>query len=178
MFKIQYRGMVFEMHPMYHPLFVQFLTYFNGNQDYFECHEVLEEYWKEIAPRDKTHPLTGWIQLATGLYHWRRENFSGAKTILKKAYITLEQSVNSSFMEEMDGIAILQLMQQARNAVEKKEPFQKFILPITSETLEKQVLISIALLKETDAHFLQHKHMLRDRSDILLARDEKRRSRH
>ncbi|MBK3494273.1 DUF309 domain-containing protein [Viridibacillus sp. YIM B01967] len=166
------------MHPMYHPLFVQFLTYFNGNQDYFECHEVLEEYWKELAPGDKSHPLTGWIQLATGLYHWRRENYTGAETILKKAYITLEQSVNSSFMEEMDGNAVLHFMQQAQKAVEKKEPFEKFILPITATALKTQVHTAITLLPKTDAHFLQHKHMLRDRSDILLARDEKRRSRH
>ncbi|RKJ17377.1 DUF309 domain-containing protein, partial [Butyricicoccus sp. 1XD8-22] len=60
------------MHSLFHPLFVQYFTYFNGNKDYFECHEVLEEYWKILAPGDKKHPLVGYIQLATGMYHWRR----------------------------------------------------------------------------------------------------------
>ncbi|MER2115318.1 MAG: DUF309 domain-containing protein, partial [Solibacillus isronensis] len=41
------------MHPLFHPLFIDYCAYFNGNNDYFECHEVLEEYWKEIAPREK-----------------------------------------------------------------------------------------------------------------------------
>ena len=36
------------MHPYHHPLFVNFIVYFNSNQDYFECHEVLEEYWKSF----------------------------------------------------------------------------------------------------------------------------------
>ena len=42
------------LHPTFHPTFVQFLTHFNDTHDYFECHEVLEDYWKEIAPNDKT----------------------------------------------------------------------------------------------------------------------------
>ena len=36
------------MKPLYNPLFVKFIVYFNENQDFFECHEVLEEYWKEF----------------------------------------------------------------------------------------------------------------------------------
>ena len=62
------------MHPYHHPLFVNFIVYFNSNQDYFECHEVLEEYWKSIPDSDKDHPLTAYILLATGMYHWRRGN--------------------------------------------------------------------------------------------------------
>ena len=29
----------------YEPLYVAYLVYFNRDQDYFECHEVLEELW-------------------------------------------------------------------------------------------------------------------------------------
>ena len=52
------------MHPHQHPLFVNFIVYFNENQDYFECHEVLEEYWKSLPDGcTKDHPLTAYILL-------------------------------------------------------------------------------------------------------------------
>ena len=31
----------------YSPLFVKFIHHFNGDRDYYECHEVLEELWME-----------------------------------------------------------------------------------------------------------------------------------
>ncbi|MFJ8261362.1 DUF309 domain-containing protein [Rummeliibacillus sp. NPDC094406] len=166
------------MHPMHHPLFIQFLTYFNGNQDYFECHEVLEEYWKEVAPRDKKHPLTGWIQLATGLYHWRRENFKGAHTILNKAERTLNASIYDSFLEEINTSNLLHQIHLTQEKVNNHEPYICWYIDIQSPDLKLKVEHSIATLPPSDTYFLQNKHMLRDRSNILLARQEKRRSRH
>lgn len=166
------------MHPMHHPLFVQFLTYFNGNQDYFECHEVLEEYWKVVAPRDKKHPLTGWIQLATGLYHWRRDNFKGAHTILKKAERTLSASVYNPFLEEINTQDLLQKIHLTQEHVSNHELYSCWYIEITSQSLKEKVEHSISLLPPSDNYFIQNKHMLRDRSNILLTRDEKRRSRH
>ncbi|HWI50370.1 MAG TPA: DUF309 domain-containing protein [Rummeliibacillus sp.] len=166
------------MHPMHHPLFIQFLTYFNGNQDYFECHEVLEEYWKEVAPRDKKHPLTGWIQLATGLYHWRRENFKGAHTILKKAERTLNASIYDPFLEEINTFNLLHQIHLTQEKVNNHDPYICWNIDIQSPDLKLKVEHSIATLPPSDTYFLQNKHMLRDRSNILLAREEKRRSRH
>ena len=36
---------------VYPEAYIEYLMYFHGNRDYFECHEVLEEYWKEVSPR-------------------------------------------------------------------------------------------------------------------------------
>lgn len=166
------------MHPMHHPLFIQFLAYFNGNQDYFECHEVLEEYWKEVAPREKTHPLTGWIQLATGLYHWRRGNFKGAHTILKKAERTLTASIYGPFLEEINTLNLLNQLHLAQKKVNNHDPYQSWYIEITSPILKSTVDDFIASLPPSDSNFIQNKHMLRDRSDILFARQQKRRSRH
>ncbi|WP_397537626.1 DUF309 domain-containing protein [Rummeliibacillus pycnus] len=166
------------MHPMHHPLFIEFLTYFNGNQDYFECHEVLEEYWKEVAPRDKKHPLTGWIQLATCLYHWRRENFKGAHTILKKAERTLSASIYDPLLEEINTSNLLHQIHLTQEKVNNHEPYICWYIDIQSPDLKLKVEQSIATLPPSDTYFLQNKHMLRDRSNILLARQEKRRSRH
>ena len=79
------------MHPHHHPLFVNFIVYFNENQDYFECHEVLEEYWKSLPDGGKEHPLTAYILLATGMYHWRRGNPTGAIRTINKALKKFQQ---------------------------------------------------------------------------------------
>jgi len=57
------------------PRFVAFVDHFNGDQDYFECHEVMEELWLDNG-RDPV--LQGLLQAAVGLYHWRNDNRAGA----------------------------------------------------------------------------------------------------
>lgn len=156
---------------MNHPAFVQFLSYFNGNRDYFECHEVLEEYWKEVAPRDRQHPLTGWIQLATGLYHWRRGNFRGATTILNKACTTLQTSTTSPFVEKIDTAALLQQLKHLQKAVSEQQPYQAMTLRILDEELNNKVQQAMKDLPLADSHFLTHKHRLRDRTEVLKERD-------
>lgn len=32
---------------MYPAEYLEYLVYFHADRDYFECHEILEEYWKE-----------------------------------------------------------------------------------------------------------------------------------
>ena len=90
------------MHPLFHPLFVEFCAYFNTHEDYFECHEVLEEYWKDYAPGERIHPLVGYVQLATGMYHYRRGNTVGAARILAKAKQNLQQNSDSPFVTYID----------------------------------------------------------------------------
>lgn len=47
-------------------------------QQWFECHEVLEALWREL-PRGPTRDyVQGLIQLAVSLEHWRRGNPRGA----------------------------------------------------------------------------------------------------
>ena len=59
----------------YDRLYVEFLYYFNVEQDYFECHEVMEELWLE----EGRFPLyQGLLQAAVGLYHFTNDNISGA----------------------------------------------------------------------------------------------------
>jgi hypothetical protein len=60
---------------MQDPRFVAFVDHFNGDQDYFECHEVMEELWLDQG-RDPL--LQGLLQAAVGLYHWRNDNRAGA----------------------------------------------------------------------------------------------------
>lgn len=165
------------MHPLFHPLFLQFILYFNEQQDYFECHEVLEEYWKNVAPNDKSHALTAWILLSTGMYHWRRGNFIGAERSLLNAQKRFDLHPESVFYQ---GIQIDELLTKLKNSIElikKKKEFKPFTISIISDDLKQHVQnqqMPIPLLGEE----LIHKHMRRDRSEILKAREEKRRNRH
>lgn len=162
------------MHPLFHPLFVDYCSYFNGNQDYFECHEVLEEYWKMIAPRNKKHPLVGYIQLATGMYHYRRQNLIGALRILNKAYSNFKANKNSIFFEYIDYDSLTDHCLKSIAKIKQDCPFDSFQLPIINEVLKSLVDKKMVTRPNDSYYFLLNKHMLRDRSDILNARELKR----
>ncbi|MGE7949405.1 DUF309 domain-containing protein [Lysinibacillus sp. NPDC093688] len=159
------------MHPQHHTLFIDYCSFFNGNHDFFECHEVLEEYWKDIAPGDKKHPLVGYVQLATGLYHWRRDNYIGAARILEKALKNFQYNMGHLFFDEIDYEILLTQLTDALSAIQMGKSFQAFQLPL-SPTLEELVFARIQLLPSSSTNYLLHKHMLRDRSHILAERQE------
>lgn len=165
------------MHPLFHPLFIDYCAYFNGNEDYFECHEVLEEYWKEIAPRDKQHPLVGYIQVATGLYHWRRGNVKGAGKALKNARTLLKHNNLPAFSELIAFPQFIAHIDHSLAKIHAKQPFQPFQITVTNDELNSLVSKHIKSLPAQSKHFLVNKHMLRDRSEILQAREAKKRSR-
>ena len=165
------------MHPLFHPLFVQFVIYFNEHKDYFECHEVLEEYWKEIAPKDKTHPLTAWILLSTGMYHWRRSNFNGAKRSLIKSSERFHINGLNAFNEGINYSELMNNLQISIESLEDKKGFQPFNIQVDSPDLLSAIHNQPALNALTGDQLI-HKHMLRDRTEILNAREEKRRNRH
>jgi len=165
------------MHPLFHPLFLQYLVYFNDHTDYFECHEVLEEYWKDVAPLDKTHPLTAWILLATGMYHWRRGNYSGASRSLEKAQKRFSISLDNSFYEGLHMNELHSNLRHSIEMIEQSAPFQAFKISLDSDTLLAKVKTQV-MPPPLIGDELIHKHMQRDRSEILKAREQKRRNRH
>lgn len=159
------------------PDFIEFCAYFNGNQDYFECHEVLEEYWKKVDPGNKEHLLVGFIQLATGLYHWRRENMSGASRMLKKAYDKIVKNKAHPFFDYIHFQQLCNDCLKSIDLIEKQQPFEAFPFIFIHPTFEALVNEKIISLPAQPHDFLLHKHMLRDRSDILRLRKEKRNGR-
>ncbi|MFS0687951.1 DUF309 domain-containing protein [Sporosarcina sp. 179-K 8C2 HS] len=167
------------MHPYHHPLFLNFIVYFNRNQDYFECHEVLEEYWKSIPNYTKDHPLTAFILLSTGLYHWRRGNVHGAhRTVVKAANRMQDFSTfDARYTEALDYRQLVQDTERVISNMEKGEAFSPFTILLTSASLQRSVdeIASSMDLLPADSDAVIHKHMLRDRSDILAEREKKKR---
>lgn len=67
---------------MYHRLYIEFLYFFNIERDYYECHEVMEEYWMSEG---KNRLLQALLQVAVGLHHFRNGNVRGAVKLLEQA---------------------------------------------------------------------------------------------
>ncbi|MBI1345031.1 DUF309 domain-containing protein [bacterium] len=61
-----------------------------NEEEFFECHDVLEELWSEIEGTEKKF-IQGLIQAAISLFHFGNENFGGAKKLYVSATKLLTQ---------------------------------------------------------------------------------------
>lgn len=119
------------------PRFVQFVRHFNGDRDYFECHELLEELWME----EGRHPLLqGLLQAAVALYHWRNGNVSGAAKLMRLALGKLEGWPDRVLGLELgvlrgDLDRSLAILQGAPESV----PFEPFLLKVADSKLAARV---------------------------------------
>src|SRR4051812_25464043 len=118
--------------------YIEYLVHFHGNRDYFECHEILEDYWKKIDNRNKESIWVGLIQLAVANYHHRRGNFNGASRTLQKSLRIL--SINKEGLRKL-GIEFTLLVKQMNEQliqIENNQDYQSTILPIYSKSLVEQ----------------------------------------
>ena len=73
------------------PRFIQGLELFKKNQ-FFECHEVIEDLWLETPESDAHRDLyKGVIQAAAAIYQLDRGILSGARGLYKSAVAYLEK---------------------------------------------------------------------------------------
>ncbi|MUG65539.1 hypothetical protein CHH75_08815 [Paenibacillus sp. 7541] len=112
----------------YEPLYVAFLVYFNRDQDYFECHEVLEELWlkKDRDPRYK-----GLLQVAVGLYHFRNGNIRGGYKMLSSAAERL-----IPYAEDELGIRLGKLVGQVQDYAGRLADYEAHPFPYADLTIE------------------------------------------
>ncbi|WP_078380120.1 DUF309 domain-containing protein [Sutcliffiella halmapala] len=120
---------------MYPQAYVDFLHYFHCDRDYFECHEVLEEHWKEREANERELHWVGLIQIAVGLYHHRRGNFNGAQKMLKNAVKIINKERTAINKLGLDSEKTVALLSEHIQQVEKKEDYKSFNLPITDSAL-------------------------------------------
>jgi len=81
--------MLEEPPPPYPPLYLEGLRLFN-EQDFFECHDVLEELWSDIVG-DQRRFYQGLIQVAVALFHFGNGNLGGARKLYHSAQGYLQQ---------------------------------------------------------------------------------------
>ena len=154
--------------------YIDYLVHFHGDRDYFECHEILEDYWKKIDNRNKESIWVGLIQLAVANYHHRRKNFNGAQR-------TLEKSLNILTLHEEQlktlGIHSTILFQQIKQQLlnmKKKQPYCSYHFPLISQKLitlciERSQQLGLTWCSSSNLQDLDliHRHLKRDRTDVI-----------
>lgn len=68
--------------------YLEAIELFNS-EDFFECHDELEELWSEMQGGEKKF-LQGMIQASVALFHFGNENLGGAKKVYISAVKYLE----------------------------------------------------------------------------------------
>jgi predicted metal-dependent hydrolase len=153
----------------YPEAYIEYLEYYHGARDYFECHEVLEEYWKEHPDSPYRVTWVGLIQLAVAMYHQRRGNWMGAIKMLSSAIRMLDDDDLGQLGITASQLKLLmneRLLMLERNT---QLVFQDINIPFIDVTLEEQMTKIRTDDKVTDPYIL-NKHTLRDRSSVIRTR--------
>ncbi|QPC46747.1 DUF309 domain-containing protein [Mangrovibacillus cuniculi] len=157
--------------------YIEFLAEFHGSRDYFECHEVLEEYWKEVEPGKKDSVWVSLIQLAVALYHERRHNWNGAKKMINQAYLIATRQEEELKRLSLHSEDFLPFAQMLRERINKEEGYYPVNLPIHDKNLLKAVQEKCLEKNYTWQNTspvsidILDRHKLRDRSEVIAARN-------
>lgn len=161
---------------------IQFYYQFHKNQHYFLCHDILEEAWKENNDYSKQDAVVSLILCATACYHYRRRNFKGAiKSFNKAKQVITYASRKDQMTLHLDIAMYIQLLEMQIDRVEQQLPFILIQLPINIQMLNQLELtfpdyyfMSTPVKNEN----IVHHHLLRDRSEVELARQAALEERH
>ncbi|GKU79378.1 DUF309 domain-containing protein [Paenibacillus sp. L3-i20] len=158
--------------------YVTYLVEFHATRDYFECHELLEEYWKENPNDGLGHVWVGLIQLAVGLYHERRGNRRGARMMYDQAYSRLKDADLASHGIHQQHI-VDELAVRRANVSDPTYPYKDVTMQLIDEELLELCIrncearhIKWGTPSDLDDSAIIHRHTLRDRSDVIAAREE------
>lgn len=164
---------------MYPNAFVDYLVHFHTDRDYFECHEILEEYWKSLPEAGKDSTWVGLIQIAVSLYHHRRGNFTGAKKMLDSAIQILKANPDNLAVLGLSYDELLACLQKRKDAIDRNQAYHSLDLPIADHKLRERcqnlsVERGLVFGSPSDLTnvYLCNKHMQRDRSDVIEKRAE------
>jgi uncharacterized protein len=157
--------------------FIKYLYHFHVDRDYFECHEILEEFWKEETDQQKNSIWVGFILLAVANYHHRRNNFTGAIRTLEKAIAILNSHKGKIGKLGITETELLFILKNHLVMLKGNNPYQSYSLPITDNALINQCLSINENAKQNwgnksnlSDESLIHRHKLRDRSDVIKER--------
>lgn len=159
---------------VYDRAYIDYLIYFHCDRDYFECHEVLEEHWKSDPPKQRKKYWVGLIQVAVGLYHQRRRNFAGALRMMTNAIELLENDQQAVRNLGLQSELLLKQLEKRKKEIENNQDYYSFDLPICDEKLLaycQQLCLDSKILwgqtSDLSNEYLIHKHMKRNRTDVI-----------
>lgn len=158
--------------------FIHYLYHFHVDRDYFECHEILEEYWKNETDQQKNSIWVGFILLAVANYHHRRNNFSGAARTLEKAITIFHFQKGDVANLGINVEEFFDLLQTNLINLKDHNAYQSYSLPILlsnkqlSQCFTQNEISQMNWGKKSDLYneSLIHRHKLRDRTDVITER--------
>jgi len=148
--------------------YIKYLCHFHFDQDFFECHEILEEQWKLELNHQYKKVWLGLIRISVVLYHYRRRNFTGAKKLFRHV-ITFSNDSNLLEMAGIDQLRFQQIISDLQLNLQNETEFHPFDLPINDQELIERYQNQ----KENYSSFtadLINKHSTRDRTDVISER--------
>jgi uncharacterized protein len=151
----------------YPEAYLRYLEDFHITRDYFECHETLEEYWKENPDSPYRITWVGLIQVAVALYHERRGNRPGALKMLSSAVKRLEPEALHELGVDAERFSAMLHHRLAHLRSDSTAPYEDLNIPVQDAALLPYIR------NEAQAHpdpYLINKHTMRDRSDVIAAR--------
>jgi predicted metal-dependent hydrolase len=166
---------------MYPEAYINYLAHFHGDRDYFECHEVLEEYWKNHPQHPQRKTWVGLIQVAAALYHQRRGNRNGALKLYSASLGNLDEDQLRKLGIEAG--RFLLLIEQRRDGLAQNPgmPYSDIDIPIADAMLERLCSLRCAELgfgwmqpSDLGNRWLVDKHKLRDRAGVIEERERER----
>lgn len=83
--------------------YLEGLRLFN-EEEFYECHDVLEELWAEVLGEEKKF-YQGLIQASVALFHFGNENFGGARKLYFSACKLLQ-----AYPEEYMGVDLAKFL--------------------------------------------------------------------
>ncbi len=162
--------------------YIKYLVHFHGDRDYFECHEELEELWKQDQRGERKQYWVGLIQIAVSLYHHRRNNFQGAIRMMQNAISIIQKEKKQIMSLGLNPEELLRLLKKRVKEIENHDPYYSFNLPIIDSELlslceQKCQLLGLNWGMESPLNNLQliDKHKLRDRNDVIAEREKQKR---
>lgn len=162
---------------MYPNEYIDYLVHFHGDRDYFECHEVLEDYWKKVDPRNKHSIWVGLILLAVSSYHHRRGNLIGAERTLTKSIKIIKKNANQIEKLGIRKEEFLVELDKRLAGLSKGSKYTSYIFPIKDTSLissckNKCMQAGLTWCEDSDLNNkdLINRHSLRDRSQVIQER--------
>lgn len=154
--------------------YIDFLVHFHGDRDYFECHEIMEEYWKKVDKKNKESIWVGFIQLAVANYHHRRGNFTGAYRTLKKSLQLFTVHKGKLIKLGIDSESMLSQINQQLLEIKNNETYRSLSFPILSKELVEECISRCKKLNmewqsksDTGNFQIVHRHLWRDRTEVI-----------
>ena len=117
----------------YEQAWLDYLIEFHYKRDYFECHEILEERWKEDPKEKRSLYWVALIQVAVGMYHYRRDNLSGAAKLLSGALRKSESCLPELKALGLEMDPYLSLLKGQLERIKAGLPYESIDLPVTDE---------------------------------------------